>query len=99
MKKKKSKVEFKTNVVPDDGTPNHVYIKTPDGTIEITGTSKFVSTVFRQMLEHPESLIVKELAEAYNALPKKEQKRVRKELKMGEYANPDDVIWPAWIEQ
>ncbi len=77
---------------------NRFQITIPNGgPIAVQGTGDFVSEILRQLLEHPESLGAAELIAGYNEMPAREQKRFRKYFKIGEFADPDQIIWPAWL--
>jgi hypothetical protein len=67
------------------------------GTIEVQGTGEFVSTILRQLLDHPESLVAAELCAGYQEMPPDEQKRFRQDFKIGEFGDPGDVAWPSWL--
>lgn len=96
-KSKTCGLEFSATRIPD-GEPNKISIRVADGgEILITGPDRFVSTVLRQLLEHPESLIAEDLLAGYSELPASQQKKFRKEFKIGEFADPNETTWPAWI--
>ena len=80
-----STVSFTFTAIPDgDERPNVFSLKLDSGSIEIKGKPEFVSTIFGQLLSHPDSLVGHELMDSYDHLPPEEQKRFRQMFKVGE---------------
>lgn len=95
------RLDFEITRVKDEGlaTENRFEFTVPGGgTIQVVGNAEFVSTILRQLLEHPDSPVTAALVEGYHQLPPKEQKRFRRDFKIGEFADSDSVYWPMWLQ-
>jgi hypothetical protein len=81
-------------------TPNNrIFFSIPEGgSIEIKGTGDFVNKILRQLLEHPESLVLEKMMKGYDDLSERDQRRFRKQIKAGEFADPERDGWPAFLE-
>lgn len=92
------RVEFDFERLEDPNATNRFEFAIPNGgTIHVTGTAEFVSTILRQLLEHPDSPVAAALIDGYNQLSPKDQKKFRRDFKIGEFADPDAVYWPSWL--
>lgn len=93
------RVDFEFKRVKDSTAPNRFEFTVPGGgTIQVVGNAEFVSAILRQLLEHPDSPVAAALVDGYRQLSPKEQKKFRRDFKIGEFADPDAAYWPMWLQ-